>query len=156
MPPRMLVQSEGRFQERKKLAMVKAQAYVKAGKTKKSAMLEHETYESVRNSLALFRNILWHIYLHVNHLLDLFCCAGPKEGKKRARIRNAIQPTSRWGLPSTTSVLAKSQNFHSCEHHRNWQNRRVSNLVCCTVLLSRFYEMLCRYSVLHFLSVALY
>jgi len=40
MPPRMLVQSEGRFQERKKLTMVKAQAYWKARKTKKSAMLD--------------------------------------------------------------------------------------------------------------------
>jgi hypothetical protein len=58
--PRMLVQSEGRFQERKKLAMVKAQTYLKAGKTKKSAMLEHETCESLRNPFVLFRNILWH------------------------------------------------------------------------------------------------
>src|SRR5450830_1224276 len=40
MPPRMLAQSEGRFQERKKLTMVKAQAYLKAGKTKKSVMLD--------------------------------------------------------------------------------------------------------------------
>jgi len=51
MPPRMLVQSprgccrirgaysEGRFQERKKLTMVKAQAYLKAGKTRKSKVL---------------------------------------------------------------------------------------------------------------------
>jgi hypothetical protein len=73
MPPRMLVQSprgccrirgaysEGRFQECKKLTMVKALAYLKAGKTKKSAMLEHETCESVRNPFVLFRNILWHI-----------------------------------------------------------------------------------------------
>jgi hypothetical protein len=38
--PRMLVQSEGRFQERKKLTMIKAQAYLKAGKTKKSVMLD--------------------------------------------------------------------------------------------------------------------
>ena len=37
--PRMLVQSKGRFRERKKLTMVKAQAYLKAGKAKKSAML---------------------------------------------------------------------------------------------------------------------
>jgi hypothetical protein len=40
MPPRMLVQSEGRFQERGKLTMVKAQAYLKAGKTKKSVTLD--------------------------------------------------------------------------------------------------------------------
>jgi hypothetical protein len=33
--------SEGRFQERKKLTMVKTQAYWKAGKTKKSAMLDN-------------------------------------------------------------------------------------------------------------------
>jgi hypothetical protein len=38
--PRMLVQSEGRFQERGKLTMVKAQAYLKAGKTRKSEMLD--------------------------------------------------------------------------------------------------------------------
>ena len=38
--PRMLVQSEGWFQERKKLTMGKAQAYLKAGKSKKSAMLD--------------------------------------------------------------------------------------------------------------------
>ena len=36
MPPRMLVQSKGRFRERKKLMMVKAQAYWKATKSKKS------------------------------------------------------------------------------------------------------------------------
>jgi hypothetical protein len=40
MPPRMLVQSERRFQERKKLRMVKAQAYLKAGKTRKSEVLD--------------------------------------------------------------------------------------------------------------------
>ena len=39
MPPRMLVQSEGRFQEWKKLTMVRAQAYLKAGKVMKSVML---------------------------------------------------------------------------------------------------------------------
>jgi len=38
--PRMLLLSKGRFQERKKLTMVKAQAYLKAGKTKKSVMLD--------------------------------------------------------------------------------------------------------------------
>jgi hypothetical protein len=154
--PRMLVQSEGWFQERKKLTMIKAPAYLKAGKTKKSAMLEYETCESVQNPFALFRNILWHILWHVNHSLDSLCCARSKEGKKRARIRDAIQRTSRWDLRSTMSVLAKWQNSHSCEHHRNRQDRRASNLVCCTVLLSRFYEMLSRYSVLHFSSVALY
>ena len=103
--------SEGRFQERKKLTMVKAQAYLKAGKTKKSAMLEHETCESVRNPFVLFRNILWHISWHVNHSLDLFCCTRSKEGKKRARIRDAIQRTSPWDLPSTTPVLAKMARF---------------------------------------------
>jgi len=41
MPPRILVQSEGRFQAGKKLTMVKAEAYLKAGKTKKSAMLDN-------------------------------------------------------------------------------------------------------------------
>ena len=40
MPPKMLVQSEGRFQERKKLTMVKARTYLKARKAKKSAMLD--------------------------------------------------------------------------------------------------------------------
>ena len=40
MPPRMLVQSKGRFRERKKLTMVKAQAYWKATKSKKSRMLD--------------------------------------------------------------------------------------------------------------------
>src|SRR5450759_4529705 len=40
MPPRMLVQSKGRFRERKKLTMIKAQAYLKAKKSKKSAMLD--------------------------------------------------------------------------------------------------------------------
>src|SRR5450830_489231 len=40
MPPRMLVQSKGRFRERKKLTMVKAQAYWKATKSKKSQMLD--------------------------------------------------------------------------------------------------------------------
>jgi hypothetical protein len=40
MPPRMLVQSEGWFQERKKLTMVKAQTYLRAGKAKKSAMVD--------------------------------------------------------------------------------------------------------------------
>ena len=36
----MLVQSKGRFRERKKLTMVKAQAYWKATKSKKSQMLD--------------------------------------------------------------------------------------------------------------------
>ncbi|WP_126855191.1 hypothetical protein [Candidatus Cryosericum septentrionale] len=40
MPPRILVQSEGRFQEGKKLTMVKAEAYLKAGKTRKSEVLD--------------------------------------------------------------------------------------------------------------------
>jgi len=40
MPPRMLVQSKGRFRERKKLTMVKAQVYWKATKSKKSQMLD--------------------------------------------------------------------------------------------------------------------
>jgi hypothetical protein len=40
MPPRMLVQSEGRFQEGGKLTMLKAQAYLKAGKIRKSEVLD--------------------------------------------------------------------------------------------------------------------
>src|SRR5450756_2724457 len=40
MPPSMLVQSKGRFRERKKLTMVKAQVYWKATKSKKSQMLD--------------------------------------------------------------------------------------------------------------------
>jgi hypothetical protein len=43
--PRMLVQSEGRFRERKKLTMVRAQAYWEAKKSKKSQMLG-DFYES--------------------------------------------------------------------------------------------------------------
>src|SRR5664280_192898 len=38
--PRMFVQSKGRFRERKKLTLVKAQAYWKATKSKKSQMLD--------------------------------------------------------------------------------------------------------------------
>jgi hypothetical protein len=38
--PRMLVQSEGRFQERKKLTMVKAQTCLTAGKTATTAVLD--------------------------------------------------------------------------------------------------------------------
>jgi len=39
--PRMLVQSEGWFQERGKLTMVRVQAYLKAGKTRESEVLDN-------------------------------------------------------------------------------------------------------------------
>jgi len=86
MPPRMLVQSEGRFQERKKLTMVKAPAYLKAGKTKEA---RRDVAEEAKERLLATRaeldmtTLLHEIFLWQNQLDEIARRRQPLVIKKR-------------------------------------------------------------------------